>query len=324
LAQDISEQTLKLRSIFLPYAGDRTKRAKENNIRFVHYTSADVALRIFREARVIMRSTLCMNDYLEFEHGLQQLVNFFRPEASTRAAFFNAVNECGANLAEDAIKVFDQWLPHNRSNLYVTCLSEHENDEDTHGRLSMWRAYSRGSVGVAIVLKNDPFWLESDSLNIFASPVAYLRKDSFDKELLRVVENIKTECSYLKAIERERVTTFLFWTLIYAAACTKHPGFAEEREWRILYFPKLWDSKILERSVENINGVPQPVYKIPLKNVPAEGIIGIEIPEILDRIIIGPSSFPWPLYDAFVSVLKDAGVADAEKKVTVSDIPLRT
>jgi hypothetical protein len=47
------------------------------------------------------------------------------------------------------------------------------------------------------------------------------------------------------------------------------------------------------------------------------------IPELLDRII-GPSSFPWPLYDAFVSVLKDAGVAEAQRKVIVSDIPLRT
>jgi hypothetical protein len=95
-------------------------------------------------------------------------------------------------------------------------------------------------------------------------------------------------------------------------------------EWRILYFCKLWESKILEKSVENINGVPQLVYKIPLKNAPSEGIIGIEIPEVLDRIIIGPSSFPWPLYDAFVSVPKEAGVTDAERKVIVSDIPLRT
>ena len=30
------------------------------------------------------------------------------------------------------------------------------------------------------------------------------------------------------------------------------------------------------------------------------------------------------LYDAFVSVLKEAGVTDAERKVIVSDIPLRT
>lgn len=322
--QEVSEQTRRLRSIFMPYAVDRTKWVQAKNTRFVHYTSADIALKIIREKRVLMRNTLCMNDFLEFEHGLAQLVNFFKKDSPTRAAFFEAANECGANLAEDAIKLFEQWLPQNRLHLYVTCFSEHNIEEDTYGRLSMWRAYSRGSVGVAIVMKNEPFWLESDSLNIFASPVAYLQKDSFDRELLKVVGNIRADCSYLKTVEREHLSGFLFWTLIYAAACTKHPGFAEEQEWRVLYFSKLWESKFLEKSVESINGVPQLAFKIPLENVPAEGIVGLEIPEILDRIIIGPSSFPWPLYDAFVSVLKDTGVADAEKKVIVSDIPLRT
>jgi hypothetical protein len=99
LTEDIWEQTETLRKIFMPFAEDRTARAQSENIRFVHYTSAEIALRIIREKRIIMRNTLCMNDYREFEHGLEQLANFFKPGSATRTIFFSAMNECGANFS---------------------------------------------------------------------------------------------------------------------------------------------------------------------------------------------------------------------------------
>ena len=39
--------------------------------RFVHYTSADNALKIIRTKRLWMRNTTCMADYREVEHGYQ-------------------------------------------------------------------------------------------------------------------------------------------------------------------------------------------------------------------------------------------------------------
>ena len=46
--------------------------------------------------------------------------------------------------------------------------------------------------------------------------------------------------------------------------------------------------------------------------------------ELVNRVIIGPSRFPYVLADAFVALLEAAGVTDAGDKVFVSDIPLRT
>jgi hypothetical protein len=313
----------RLGPIFMPHATERKKRVQDGQLKFVHYTNADGALRIFREKRVMMRNTVCMNDYREFEHGLDHLIRFFNDPA-TRKTFFDAVNQCGEGLAEEAVGLFGKWLPHNRFNVYVTCISEHSNDEDSYGRLSMWRAYGRGSVGVAIVLKSEPFWQTSDILKAYGSPVAYLRNEDFNKELLRIVENINDNCDYLKTVPRQNIVDSIFFTLMFAAACTKHPGFLEEREWRLVYLPKLQESKVLERSIETINGVPQTVYRVPLKDFPDEGLTGIELPSLLHKVIIGPSNFPWPLYEAFVSVLKEAGVQGAEEKVVISDIPLRS
>jgi hypothetical protein len=79
----------------------------------------------------------------------------------------------------------------------------------------------------------------------------------------------------------------------------------------------------LRRDVEVVRGIPQPVYKIPLKNIPEEGFTGATIPELLDRVIIGPTDHSFAAYEAFVSLLNEAGVENANTKVFTSHIPLR-
>ena len=75
---------------------------------------------------------------------------------------------------------------------------------------------------------------------------------------------------------------------------------------------------------ETITGVPQTVYKIPLENNPVGNVIGISIPELVERVIIGPSEYALPLHEAFKIALEDAGVESASSKVIISGIPLRT
>ena len=302
---------------------ERKKRMQENRLKFAHYTSAENGLRILREKRVLMRNTVCMNDYREFEHGLSYIIEFFRDDA-LRSNFVNSLNTCCAGVAEEAMNLFDNWLPHNRFNIYVSCFSEHKPEEDRFGRLSMWRAYRTRTVGVAIVLHNEPFWQRSTVLKAVNSPVAYVHADQFKAALVNVLHSVAQERTFLKSIPRAQLVGIVFNTLMYAAACAKHPGFAEELEWRLAYLPKMGESEVLEKSVDTINGIPQTVYRIPLKDRPDDGLVGIEIPSLLERIIIGPSNFPWPLYEAFVTVLKEAGVQNAEEKVITSDIPLRS
>jgi len=54
-------------------------------------------------------------------------------------------------------------------------------------------------------------------------------------------------------------------------------------------------------------GAPQPIYKILLKNVPEENLLGVEISELVNRIIIGSAQHPLPMYEAFVTLLEQAG-----------------
>jgi hypothetical protein len=187
----------------------------------------------------------------------------------------------------------------------------------------MWRAYGGAASGVAMVLNRDVFAIESTTLNVYSSPVAYLDENEFHQSILEIIKGISSSTEFIKQFQREKILELIFQTFIFGATCSKHPGFKEEREWRVLHFPKLHPSTTLSHSIETIKGAPQEIYKIPLNDKPEKGLVGLEIPRLLNKIIIGPSKYPAPTYNAFVSILKQSGIQDATNRVIVSNIPLR-
>jgi len=288
--------------------------------RFVYYTTAETAKHILKEKQIWLRSTAAMNDYMEVDHGFECLQPAYDGELGGRLR--SALDACFPGLGSELTGYFNGWLPHIRRDTYMTCVSEHFDSEDQHGRLSMWRAYG-GQAGVALVLNGDVMFSESDVLGAYASPVAYLDPAEFAVEFSKVVTNIEGEAEYMRTLGRDMVKHIMFRILRFAVLCTKHREFHEEREWRIIASPTMYQSPLLVPSVEVVRGTPQTVLKITLQNHPEEGLVGLALPDLLNRIIIGPCEFPQVILTAFYRLLDDAGVADPGKKVVVSDIPLR-
>jgi Protein of unknown function (DUF2971) len=320
----IPQEELFLLAIFHPFMLARFKHAAENNTKFVHYTNADTAMRIFENEQIWLRKTSCMNDFMEIEHGFGCLnVAYKKHQELVR----DSLGSLFSGIPEKLEKKFNEWLPHFRTDTYIACVSEHGNEntgdeEDRIGRLSMWRAYG-GSTGVAIVMNNGPFLRRSSALNAYTSPVAYLGEVEFESEFVKLFESIKSNTVELQMIGEERVIDLVFNAFRYAVLCTKHPGFREEREWRVIYSPKYQKSNRLIEDIKTIGGTPQQIFKLPLKNVLEEGFYGAEIPELVDRVIIGPTNYPYAIREAIVSCLSKKGLADVESRVVVSDIPLR-
>jgi hypothetical protein len=138
-----------------------------------------------------------------------------------------------------------------------------------------------------------------------------------------VIQNIKDNQQFLRSIDREMFVQSIFFMLVTGVVCLKHEGFHEEREWRVIYSPNLRPSPLISPSIEVVGGVPQTVYKIPLAGGNAD-LANLTIPSLTDRVIIGPSLYPWPMWEAFVSALTAAGVPDANQRVFVSGIPIRS
>ena len=316
-------RNIKLEGIFMPHSRALRDDFYEKSKRFAHYTSADSALKIIRTKRLWMRNTTCMSDYREVEHGYQMLSSFFFDQAK-RDAFMAALDAISTGAAAEAITAFDQWWAHIRFNTYVSSISEHDDSEDLHGRLSMWRAYGGRAGMVALVLRVPLHSGGAEKLNLLFSPVGYMDQNQVHAEMGRIIENIKTNGDFLRSLDRQTIVGQVFLMLLAAATCLKHEGFKEERKWRAIYTPKRLSSPLMEEAVEVVQGIPQIVYKIPLDASVSADLAGLDFASMFDRLIIGPSPYPWAMGEAFMNALTRAGVADAGKRMRLSEIPLRT
>ncbi|MDO8980307.1 MAG: DUF2971 domain-containing protein [Afipia sp.] len=316
----ITADQLRLHQIFFPYAFQKTIAAIQKKSRFVHYTSAETAVRIFQDQEVWMRKSSFMNDFMEIEYGIELLSANYK---SGRDKIGDIFDKMFPGFLEKLEGRFNGWLPHFRTDTYIACLSEHDDGEDRLGRLSMWRAYG-GATGVAIVLNGAPMVAATDALKAYTSPVAYLNAGKFETEFQRLLSSVAQNADFVKAKGEDVALANMFAAFRAAILCTKHPGFHEEREWRVIYSPSFQKSDRLIADLKTIRGVPQPICRIPLRDAPEENLVGIELPSFIERVIIGPTQFPEAIREAFVSMLSDAGMSDANSRVFISDIPLRT
>lgn len=315
----------RLNEIFFPHFWEKRVSLKESDRKLVHYTSAENALRIITDKSIMLRSTVCMNDHSEVQHG-HRLVQkcFLDSDGTLHRQFLTAFDEISPGVASEAFDLYDQHFNNNVFRTYVACLSEHYRDEDVTGRLSMWRAYNQGTTGVAIVLDKSPLFSNAAFVGFFASPVAYLKDHEVQRYLNRVIQSANEQREFLRQLPRETIRRSIFTLLMFSAICIKHHGFEEEREWRVIYLPGLFPSENLKQSSVTIGGIPQITFKLPLADIPEKSLVGIEIPQFVDSIIIGPTRFPYPIFEVLADALTKAGVAEPGNRIRTSNIPLRT
>lgn len=316
----LSADELLWQQIFFPEALRRFAEVVSTGSLFAHYTSAEVAMSIIQKSEVWMRNTTVMNDFSEVEHGRDCVVGAWNSEVGARLR--KAIDAIHPGAAKAISDLYDGWLPDMQHGTYITCISEHPPSEDNLGRLSMWRAYG-GRNGVAMVMDLTPFQATTVELGAFTSPVLYADADDFREHMAQMAERLEVHRTTLQLSGLDHLRDSLFTALRYATLCTKHPAFREEREWRVIYSPALMQSPVIKPQVRSARGVPQTVQLLPLKHDPANGLHHADIPSLLRRVIIGPTEDAWVLFDAFRSLLEEAGVQDAAARVWVSGIPLR-
>lgn len=311
------EATQKFYNIFYPgYLGEVITLINEGQ-RFSYYTSAETAMKVIRNEELWFRNATAMNDFSEINYGLSLIQNVFSGTEGEK--FRQEVESILPDTINMANNLLSAWEKDWRLETYIACVSIHDAKEDNWGRLSMWRAYGN----TALIVKNTPMVANTDLLEVFSFPVLYLSEQSLADYLSKVTHEITIQHDYLKSLGQETLVSYIKEMLFRIAIATKHPGFEEEREWRLYYRPNEKESPAMAPQIVTLNGVPQKIYKLRLSNEPENGLFGADIPSLLDKIIIGPTEFPYVSYEAFVSVLKEHGVEDAHKKVVISDIPLR-
>lgn len=307
--------------IFNPDYFNRIEEVKNSGGRFVYYTSAEAAMSIIQNKAVWLRSVRSMNDYSEVSHGFDCLVGALKAKNGVRP-LITYLDSLFPDFSKGFQEHIDGWYPYMETQSYMICISEHDDSEDINGRLSMWRAYG-GKHPVALVLNNGPLVNECDAFNAHTYPVDYKGPEHIKTRLLELEDRIRKNETFVKAMGPEAVAAWVYDLTKRLILCTKHPGFSEEREWRVVYNPVMEPSEHVESEIVNLGGVPQQIYKIPLKNIPEENFNEATIPEFVDRILIGPSDEATILVDAFQKLLEQAGCKEPAKMVHNSEIPLR-
>jgi hypothetical protein len=288
--------------------------------RFVHYTSAENLIKIIRKEEIWMRRVGMMNDFRETAYGVDLLIDCYN---SSKGQKFrkSMINMFGGEWKKFE-GTYNFWDKNNREDTYIACFSEHRTSEDNTGRLSMWRCYGKGA-GVALVLKPKPFHTCMSAVGPSALPVFYKNNLDFSREFFGMCNRIRKNIKKFPDMDADKITNIMFEKFLMYSFATKHRGFSEELEWRLVYCPKMDEGGNVNIETETLNGVPQRICKFKLKNDPEKNIYGIEIADLVDRIIIGPTEYSSNIKDAICLELIDRGIENPERIVFQSDIPFR-
>jgi hypothetical protein len=319
----------RLAPVFSPYTARKTGEARDNAQRFVHYTSCEAALSIIEHNSIWLRNATLMNDFSEIQHGLGCLRSYWQDARGDKLR--EAISAINPEGVDALVKAFDSNVFSLLNDTYIISLSEHDPTEDQFGRLSMWRAYGR-KTGAALVLNNGPILSPTSAISAVTIPVMYANLDEFADHMDQIADKLTEEADLLRELEAAQhhlhgdsmISASMEQVFRFACVSTKHPGFREEREWRVVYQPAVnaTHPERISPATCTLNDIPQNIHKLIFQNYPDEGFVGATLPEILNRVIIGPTAHPYVVFTRMFDALQAKGVS-TDNLLINSHIPLR-
>ncbi len=288
-----------------------------------HYTSLVNLEKILSNEEVWLSNPLFMNDLEEVRFGVNNGVNLVNNSDKIRIAlvsdtrissFYKEFDIAFGRYAEDL--VFD---------LYVMCFSRHD-PKNTDGMLSMWRGYGSNGQGAALVIDTSKVTVEGKSPLAFA-PVSYATPDERREFLSSKIEAVAKFISE-NDIPDEYVHSLaaaLFKRICLFAVFSKHSGFQEEDEWRLVYFKDRDENKRLEPYFDYTNSADgiQPKLKLPTGSL--SGVIkeDFELSSIIHSIIVGPTSSSALTQLSIDRMLEKVQMPELKNRIRLSGIPYR-
>lgn len=297
------------------------KRLRDNpNAKVAHYTNAQLAMQIIRGEEVWLMPTSSMNDTWELTYSFENTRNAIRSPQGQR--FIAEMERAAPGLISEVATIMDSWIGVIMANAYIVSLSIHTSSDDMRGRLSMLRQYG-GDQPVALILNNNPFVKYTDALGANSAAVSYLEPDDFVKRFAAASRSVRRDKEMLEFADRDLLKAAVFQMLTSSILCVKHPGFAEEREWRVFHVAGMSEPGLTTIARESIRGTERLVCKLPFRERPGEQL-GVTIPALLHRVILGSMTNRHVVKEELIELLRTKGVTDADQRVIESDTPYRS
>ena len=197
-----------------------------------HYTSITTLERIAQTGEIWFSNPLYMNDVDELRYGMNLGLHAVRTHTGLRQACPPAQYNALLDAFDALFTAFDN---ESAFDVYVFSCSEHDDAIGDDGLLSMWRGYGGDGNGVAIVF--DMSQLLAAASPLLVHQVQYLSYEAsegwMDQKLQRFALALQQQGG--SAADMAPAAAALFERIKLFALFTKHRGFHEEREWRIVY-----------------------------------------------------------------------------------------
>lgn len=288
-----------------------------------HYTSIAVFEQMMGNDEVWFSNPLYMNDLEELRFGMIEGANAFRANSDLKQACSDGASH--EKLINYFNHLFNEFDTKHAFNTYIMCLAKHSS-ENNDGLLSMWRGYGAGGGGVAVVF--DTARIEvNESSPLIIGPVKY---GTGEQRLDWITEKIGSLARILNGRTLSDDDLFhaaFYWIerLKIFSLFTKHIGFHEEQEWRIVYLSErdsndslkeMHGYAITQRGVE-------PKLKLKVKQL--EGLFSqdLSFEKIIERIILGPTTSTTLAANAVKRILAIKGKSSLAEKIFPSSIPFR-
>lgn len=255
-----------------------------------HYTTIENLENILRNNEVWLSNPLFMNDFEELRFGLLEGVNIFLTDDRLKTAFQSI--ERFEKFAQNLRYYLDKFDQDEVMNTYIFCLSKHDLS-NADGKLSMWRGYGGNGNGAALIFDTSKIDVRHNS------PIRLARvKYGTNTERHEWIKDIVA--SFVSVVEKEDIEDNQIFLASYAvfrrlqvfALYTKHSGFEEEQEWRVVYDKENDTQNIFDKFRHYHIGPRGVEPKLRFRFEPIEGFTSEDfcLEKYLNGIILGPTT----------------------------------
>ena len=288
-----------------------------------HYTTLETLESILKNDQIWFSSPLLMNDLEEVRWGmLTGVAQITRSDQLLRVLGGEERHNVFVHALDHFLTDFDEK---HLFDTYVFCLSEH-NQDNQDGLLSMWRGYGGNGRGAAIVIDTSKIEAVDESPFLIAKVHygSYEKRVNWLDKLIELMVGILSQNFvsdrhlYLAARAYfERIKLFAFFS--------KHDGFSEESEWRIVYFSDRDSQKKLRSMLSYENGPRGVEPKLKFDLGPSEGVSGpnLSLEYITSDILLGPSTSGLLAFKSIERMLDGINKSSLKAALRVSTIPYR-
>lgn len=292
--------------------------------RLAHYTSIITLESILKFNQLWLSNPLFMNDHEELRFGLQVAEQEFMIHDGIRKACGKSENH------EQLIARFQEKLrqigTEHAFDTYISCFSLHNPSDDRDGKLSMWRGYGGNGDGVALVFDTNAI-KETDTNFLILAKVRYQSRQQRAEWIRRKLD------LFAELMTQYQLSSSEYWIAIDSllerlkvySIFTKHHGFREEQEWRLVYLRERDRSQMLTEMLGYAIGPTgiQPKLKLDLKRLGEIVKQDLSPTNIISQLILGPSISSPLLQATVIRMLETLNLRDLSAKVVASETPYR-